>query len=501
MAEANPASSLPTTSEITTARPAYDVAFLDDLLTEDESGKVIAGKTGTAATIDSQALDAVVSEMCEFPEKKYAYLTNPPVAKRGPISSFCNFVGGRFNREPEHMVDTRTGLVTLSPTAQRIIRTCFTDISPEEIVDYHTHIIGHGEDTSGSTGCYLHPAMKSWKHPTQHLKGLVFLSACQVADKHLGDLQFISRLLRLNTNFVPSALLPVPSPYTFRHGHNCILAFDKLYTLAGEEDLAHTSLYVPNNYVLELAKDSPGSFYPVGSVHPYRADAIAELERCSSQGISIIKWLPNSQGIDPSSELCDPFYNKMVQLNLTLLIHTGYEHAVNFAYLNNAYGNPLLLRRPLNMGVRVIAAHVATEGSSEDTESVPPKNVPCFDLLLRLMREEQYKQTLFADISAITGFKRIPYLHRLLAATDIHSNLVYGSDYPIPAINIVVSVSKIVNAGLLTYQDGVCLKEIYNYNPLLFDFILKRRLTGENSQRFPVSVFKKHSKIPPFRPF
>ena len=150
--------------------------------------------------------------------------------------------------------------------------------------------------------------------------------------------------------------------------------------------------------------------------------------------MSVIKWLPNSQGIDPSSELCDPFYAKMVELDLTLLVHTGHEHAVNFAYLNNNYGNPLLLRRPLNLGVRVIAAHVATEGTSEDTESTPPKKVPCFELLLRLMREEKYKRILFADISAITGSKRIPHLGALLAATDIHSNLVYGSDYPIPAI-------------------------------------------------------------------
>ena len=235
-------------------------------------------------------------------------------------------------------------------------------------------------------------------------------------------------------------------------------------------------------------------------MHPYRSDAQAELDKCSSQGIAVIKWLPNSQGIDPSSPLCDPFYRKMIALDLTLLVHTGYEHAVNFAYLNNAYGNPLLLRRPLDMGVRVIAAHVATEGSSEDIESVSRKKVPCFDLLLRLMREERYKGILFADISAITGFKRVPYLRRLLAATDIHSNLVYGSDYPIPAINIVVSVGKIVRAGMLSEQEGVCLKEIYHYNPLLFDFCLKRRLTGPNSQQFPVSVFKRHPKIAPYRP-
>ena len=309
-----------------------------------------------------------------------------------------------------------------------------------------------------------------------------------------------TRLLRLNTHFVPSSLLSSTSPSPFRHGHNCILAFDKLYSPSGAEDLAHTSLYVPNRYVVDLARDSPGSFYPVGSVHPYRPDALQELEWCSAHRISIIKWLPNSQGIDPSSDKCDQFYHKMVELDMTLLTHTGEEHAVNFAYLDNTYGNPLLLRRALNLGVRIIAAHVATEGFAEDLDSQPRKKVPCFDLLLRLMREERYKLNLFADISAVTGFKRIPYLQRLLTATDVHPNLVYGSDYPIPAINIVVNVGKIVKAGLLSQGEGASLKEIYHFNPLLFDFCLKRRLTGPDSVRFPVSVFKRHPRIAPYKP-
>ena len=321
--------------------------------------------------------------------------------------------------------------------------------------------------------------------------------------KHLQKIlnRLFCRLLRLNTYFVPSAVLSsTPSLFPFRHGRNCLLAFDKFHTETGVADFSHTSMYVPNDYVIELAKDNPESFYPIASIHPYRTDAVAELERCSSQGVSVIKWLPNSQGMDPSSDQCDLFYAKMVELDLTLLIHTGYEHALNFAYLNNNFGNPLLLRRPLNMGVRVIAAHVATEGTSEDSEATPPRRVSCFELLLRLMRENKYKHILFADISAITSTERIPYLGPLLAATDIHSNLVYGSDYPIPAINIVVNVSKIVGAGLLSEGDGNCLREIYHYNPLLFDFCLKRRLTGANSQRFPASVFKRHPKIPPFRP-
>ena len=102
MAEANPPSLEPNSSEVV----RYDLTFLDGLLSDSVSGEKLAE---TRALINSQVLDAVVSDMCELPEKKYAYLTNPPVARRGPINLFCSLVGGKFTREPEHMIDTRTG--------------------------------------------------------------------------------------------------------------------------------------------------------------------------------------------------------------------------------------------------------------------------------------------------------------------------------------------------------------------------------------------------------
>jgi hypothetical protein len=63
-----------------------------------------------------------------------------------------------------------------------------------------------------------------------------------------------------------------------------------------------------------------------------------------------------------------------------------------------------------------------------------------------------------------------------LAHPEMHHRLVNGSDYPLPSINAVISTSKLVRAGLLSKKDQENLKEIYQYNPLLFDFVLKRSL-------------------------
>ena len=40
-----------------------------------------------------------------------------------------------------------------------------------------------------------------------------------------------------------------------------------------------------------MAREFPEYFHPVGSVNPYRKDALQELERCARNGVTIIKWL------------------------------------------------------------------------------------------------------------------------------------------------------------------------------------------------------------------
>lgn len=175
-----------------------------------------------------------------------------------------------------------------------------------------------------------------------------------------------------------------------------------------------------------------------------------------------------------------------------LLIHVGAEHSVTSRFHNDELGNPLHLIRPLNKGVKVIAAHCATEGSSMDSDGRPVEN---FDLFLRLMHDPRYKDNLFADISATISFTRAKYLPRLLEEEELHDRLVFGSDYPVPAINVVVHTSKLVRLGLITSEEKACLDELYQYNPLIFDFACKRCLKY-NGKMFPPTLFMEHKHLP-----
>src|SRR5438105_2234969 len=63
-----------------------------------------------------------------------------------------------------------------------------------------------------------------------------------------------------------------------------VLAFDAVYGDDGVLDAANTHLYVTNDYAIELCRRNPATMLFGASVHPYRPDAVAELERCISAG-------------------------------------------------------------------------------------------------------------------------------------------------------------------------------------------------------------------------
>jgi len=382
-------------------------------------------------------------------------------------------IGGAFNHKPEE-------IGRISAKAGDLIKRAFDDVDPARLVDYHTHVAGTGK---GGTGALVNPKMLTWKHPFHRIKFKVYLSAGAVSDVEQADAQIVDRLTRLVSNIAG-------------HGKHRVLAFDKNYHRDGRENLEKTEFYVPNDYVFSIAAQHPDLFEPVISVNPYRPDALGELERGAGRGARMVKWLPNAMGFDPSDSVCDRYYQKMKQLDLVLLSHGGEEKAVE-ADEDQKLGNPLLLRRALDHGVKVIVAHCAGLGNNEDLDDPDRKQLSNFDLFLRLMEEKRYEGLLFADISAMTQFNRIGRpLNTIIEREDLHARLVNGSDYPLPAINVLIRTSTLRKQGYITADERTWLNEIYDYNPLLFDFTLKRtmKLPG-TEKRFPASVFMTNAAL------
>ena len=198
-----------------------------------------------------------------------------------------------------------------------------------------------------------------------------------------------------------------------------VLAFDAVYDGEGRLDEKNTHLYVSNDYVIDLACANRRILFGA-SVHPYRKDAVAEIERCVRAGAVLLKWLPIVQDFDPADERCFPVYEALAHYKLPLLSHTGGEKTL--PNLNRHVADPYLLKPALERGVTVIAAHCGTRSAPNETDFFPH--------FARLAREFE---NCFGDTSALNFPTRWYGLERILEDPFLMTKVVHGSDWPIPA--------------------------------------------------------------------
>jgi uncharacterized protein len=383
-------------------------------------------------------------------------------------------MGGAFTHEPEEFS------VKASQGAKALVAKAFEGIEAQRLVDYHTHIVGLG---TGNNGTFVNPEMRSWRHPVKHFKFNIYLSASGIRNVANADAEYVGRLVRLIRSME-------------RHGKYRILAFDRYYNPDGTMNPGKTEFYVPNEYVFKLCQDYPDLFLPVISVNPYRKDALLELRKWAEKGVRYIKWLPNAMGINPADPRIDPFYAEMKSHDMILLTHTGEEQAVE-AEADQQWGNPQLLRKPLSHGIRVIMSHCASLGDCVDLDSPKREKRSCFSLFLRMMDEKQYEGLLFGEISAQFQFNRLSVpISTILKRHEMHHRLVNGSDYPMPGVNVLLRTRDLVQDGFISSEERSLLNEIYGYNPLLFDFVLKRTVHLPNSdQKLSNCIFTPNPKL------
>lgn len=266
-------------------------------------------------------------------------------------------------------------------------------------IDMHVHVVGNGQ--SGS-GCWL--KMSRWRLPlATFMLRQIGVKASMTEPEF--DAALVRRLVEMARTSSLSALV--------------ILAHDEVYAASGEKIDGAGSFYVPNHYVLQLAREH-SQFLPAVSIHPARRDALDELERCLAGGAVMMKCLPNCHNIDCSAPQYRPFWTRMAEAGLPLLAHTGGEHTVPVIAPHLA--DPRVLRLPLECGVKVIAAHCATKSGALDREY--------FHVFLQMLGEHP---NLYGDTSAFNVPIRGRHVRKCLEP-QVAARLVHGSDFPVPVL-------------------------------------------------------------------
>lgn len=242
--------------------------------------------------------------------------------------------------------------------------------------------------------------------------------------------------------------------------HLLVLAQEIVYDDQGNAQPERATSYVPNDYVLELARRHP-EFLPAVSIHPARADALEELDKAIAAGARVMKCLPMCQNIDPARPLYRKFWERMAETGMVLLAHTGGERVL--PVVRPELSRPAMLEVPLEIGVTVIAAHCGTVGGSR--RGFFPEFVAMLDKYPRL----------YGDISGVC-FPGKVRCARELVTRRLTGRVVHGSDFPVPVQPFWGWM-----AGAFSLRDYWRLRRMKN--PLARDVAWKR-LAG-----FPADVF------------
>jgi uncharacterized protein len=261
----------------------------------------------------------------------------------------------------------------------------------------HVHVVGNG---TGGTGCWLR--VSSWRRP---MAALMLRHIGLPRAPLEGDLDrlYVERLLEQVRGSSLGAVV--------------ILAQDEVRDEQGRVMEGVGAFYVPNDYVLKLAR-AHTEFLPAVSIHPARPDALEELERCLAAGAVMMKCLPNCQNINCNDRRFTRFWERMAQARLPLLAHTGGEHTL--PVVRPEFADPRSLTLPLECGVTVIAAHCGTKSGLFDPEY--------FHVFADMTRRFP---NFYGDTSAFTVPIRGRHVPECLRE-PLASRMVHGSDYPVP---------------------------------------------------------------------
>lgn len=387
-------------------------------------------------------------------------------------ASALGYAGVKFWPEQGFINPCLSGLpeqIKAHPLMQQI----WAGIDAMQVWDSHVHLVGTGDSARHiESAVWVNPTMNSVLHPILKVQKYFYMNGSCATDENV-DKSVVQRKIDM--------VQEMPTGFKLM-----LFAFDWFHDENGKPVADKSIFHIPDQYALDVANSAPQAFEWVASIHPYRADAIDALEKAKAQNARAIKWLPQGMGIDPASPKCDAFYKKAASLNIPIITHTGLERAVQGG--NQAHGNPLRMRRALDHGVRVILAHCASDGDDEDLDN-NGKRVQSINLFGRLMDTPDYKSLVFGEISALTLINHSWAIKPILERTDWHNRLLNGSDYPLPGIFPMINTEQLSRMGLLEHEYLPFLQQVKQYNPIMFDFAIKR-LIKFNGISFANSVFE-----------
>lgn len=213
---------------------------------------------------------------------------------------------------------------------------------------------------------------------------------------------------------------------------SCLFGVDSRLDEQGRETDRDGTVCAMTEDVLAATAKYPEQFIPFLSVNPRRPEALDLIDEYVEKGCKGAKFLQNYWGVNLNEERFRPYYEKLKERQIPLIIHIGSEYSINsFA----AYERINMLELPLACGVTVIAAHMGLGRINHKlllwrNLSKNPSHYD--DDYFMLLDQLKAHDNLYADTAAILAPLRARALRHLASQTDVHHKILFGTDYPVP---------------------------------------------------------------------
>ena len=204
-------------------------------------------------------------------------------------------------------------------------------------------------------------------------------------------------------------------------------------------DILHQDLTVcaTNDDVCQLYQKNRDLIIPFFSINPMRPDALDLIEEYHEKGFRGAKFLQNYWGVDTRDKKYQKYFEKLKAKNLPLIIHIGSESSVD-SY--KEYESLEMINQPLEIGINVVAAHMALSYEIPKIFKAFSKKPKNFNHdYFKLLEMLEIHDNLYADISAILTPVRAKVLRHLSQQIQIHNKLLFGTDFPVPFSTIFTS--------------------------------------------------------------
>lgn len=205
----------------------------------------------------------------------------------------------------------------------------------------------------------------------------------------------------------------------------------------GKELHKDITVCASNEDLLKLYEQNSDVIIPFFSINPMRPDALDLIDKYSELGFQGAKFLQNYWGVDTQDKKYRAYFEKLKEKKLPLIVHIGSESSIHSI---KECEKIEMLEHPLEIGVTVIAAHMALDYEPLKIFKALSKNPKNFNKDYYTLLEMLHKHdNLYADISAILTPVRAKVLRHLSQQHDIHDKILFGTDYPVPFSTVLNS--------------------------------------------------------------